>query len=170
MTQSVSLALAPVREALLARAHADADREIAAADAQARAVLATAQAEADGIVDDARRAGRAEAAAVSTAAAARIRRQSRAALLAAQREAYDGLLTACRSQVGALRDDPAWPQALAGLAATARAAAGDGSAVTESSSGLVAETDSTRVEITMDALAERLVGRLGDDVRALWTP
>ena len=163
-------ALAPVREALLASAQADADREVAAAEAQVREILARADARARDIVDEARRQGGAEAAAASAVTAGRMRRGARAVVLAAQRAAHENLVVACREAVGSLRTDPAWPQVQSGLSAVARAAVGDDAVVTATPSGVVAAAGSRRAELTLEGLAERMLERLSDEVPGLWAP
>jgi vacuolar-type H+-ATPase subunit E/Vma4 len=167
---STAVELAPVRAALLARAGADADRELAAAEADAAQVVAGAQAQAQSTIGEARREGEADAAATSAVAAARTRRQARAVVLTAQREAYEALLTAGRQQVSALRSDQGWPRMRARLREIAMAAVGDGAAVTDTPDGVVAEAGSRRAVLTLDGLADRLADQLSEEVQSLWAP
>ena len=100
--------LAPVREELLARARADAERLLAEADAEGAASLAAARSEANAILEAARAEGESDAAVVLSAKRARDRRQARATVLAAQREAYDKLRSRVVQALSALRDDPGY--------------------------------------------------------------
>ncbi len=163
--------LLPVREALLARARADAERLLAEGDAEADAIIARAHAEADAIRAGARAQGEADAAAVLGAERARARRQARAVVLAAQHESYEGLRARAVEQVATLRGDPGYATWCDRLRKEVRAALGPDAAVSEHPEGGVrGEATGRRVEYTLVALAERALDALGPDVEGLWTP
>ena len=84
-------ALAPLREALLAAAHADADRVTGDADDEARRIEDEAAERAAGLLAEARRRGEADGAERLAAARAAARRDARTVVLRAQRTAYDAL-------------------------------------------------------------------------------
>lgn len=163
--------LAPVREALLARARADVEGIRAEAAADADATLAHARQQAEAILAEARARGASEAEVVAAAARARARRQARGLLLAAQREAYEALRRRSREAVRALRDDPAHPTLRQRLERVALELAGAGATIVETSDGgVVAEAPGRRVDCSLDWLADRAVATLGAGVEALWSP
>lgn len=170
-TTDVPDPLLPVREALLARARADAERLLAEVDAEGEAIIARARVEADAIRAEARAQGEADAAAVLVAERARGRRQARAVVLAAQRESYAGLRARVVEQVATLRDDPGYAAWCDGLREQVRAALGPGAVVSEHpEGGVLGEASGRRVTHTLAMLAERALDALGPDVEGLWTP
>ncbi|MGH8866428.1 MAG: V-type ATP synthase subunit E family protein [Actinomycetes bacterium] len=168
--------LDPVRGSLLARAHADADAIRAEAESDAAALGAEAERESAAILAEARAQGEADAAVVLGAERARARRQARAVVLGAQREAYEALRRHVRTAVAALRDDPGYPDLRSRLAAMARAdLAGPGDVAGEDVSvrdapggGVVAEAPGRRAVYTLEALADRAVDGRGADLASLW--
>lgn len=163
--------LAPVRESLLARARADAERVGAEAAAEADGVLSTARRQAETILADAREQGAAEAARVAAAARARARRQARGLLLAGQRQALEALRRRSRDAVTALRGDPNHRLLRRRLERIARELAGPGATVVESpDGGVVAEGPGRRVDCSLTALADRAVDALGAKAEGLWAP
>ena len=162
--------LAPVREELLARARAQAEREVAAADAEAAATLAAAQSEADAIHDAARAEGESNAAAVLAVERSRARRQARAVILAAQRQAYDELRSRVVQALPALRDDPAYRPWRDRLAAHARTVLGADAVLSEPpEGGVLGEADGRRVRYTLAGLADQVIDTMGADVEGLWS-
>lgn len=163
--------LAPVRETVLTRARADADRTLAEADADAAAILARAQSEADAILAEARDQGESDAAQVLAAERARVRRGARAVVLAAQREAYDELRSRVLQALPALRDDPAYGPWRDRLADHARTVLGADAVVSEpAEGGVVAEANGRRALYTLGGLAGRVIDAIGPDVERLWSP
>ena len=163
--------LLPVREALLARARADAERLLAEVDAEADEIVARAEAEADAIRAEARAQGEADAAAVLVAERARARRQARVVVLAAQRESYADLSARAAEQVATLRADPGYASWCDGLRENARAALGPAAVVTEHpGGGVLAEAPGRRVAYTLVGLIEQAVEALGPDLEGLWSP
>jgi vacuolar-type H+-ATPase subunit E/Vma4 len=162
--------LAPVREELLARARADAERALADADADAAATLATAQSEADAIRDAARAEGESDAAAVLSAKHAQDRRHARAIVLAAQREAYDKLRSQVVQALSTIRDDPGYGPWLDRLAEHARTVLGADATVSEApEGGVLAETNGRRARYTLVELADRVIHTMGADLEGLWS-
>jgi len=164
-------ALAPVRAALLRRAHEQAAQIIAEARRQAVGARDQAQQDAARQVAQAREAGRAQAAPLAAALRAQGRRGARAALLGAQREAYEELRRQVRESVASLRDGPAYDLLLQRLRHDAGRAAGPGAVLTEApAGGIIARGPSMVVDCSLPRLADAAVEALGDRVAWLWTP
>lgn len=163
--------LAPVRSGLLAQARADAERVLAEADADADATMAAARSEANAILEAARAEGESDAAVVLSAKRARDRRQARAIVLAAQREAYDTLRSRVVQAVSAIRDDPGYGPWRHRLAEQARRALGSDAAVSEApEGGVLAEADGRRAAYTLAGLADHMIDAMGPDIEGLWSP
>jgi vacuolar-type H+-ATPase subunit E/Vma4 len=163
--------LAPVREFLLARARAEAERLRADAADDAGAVLAQARQQAAAILAESRGLGERDGATIVAAAQARARRQARGILLAAQRRAYETLRQRCRSAAGDLRQDPGYPRLRERLVRLAREQVGPGAVVGETpDGGVVAEAEGRRVDCSLGVLADRALDALGPQVEEVWTP
>jgi vacuolar-type H+-ATPase subunit E/Vma4 len=164
-------ALAPVRDALLARARAEARRLRGEAAAEADAELAKTRRQAAAILAEAREQGERDGAAIAAAAEARARRQARGSVLAAQRRAYETLRQRCRSAASDLRHDPDYPRLRERLVRLARERAGPGAVAHETpGGGAVAEADGRRVDCSLAALADRALDALGQQIEEVWTP
>jgi vacuolar-type H+-ATPase subunit E/Vma4 len=163
-------ALAPVRDALLADAHADAAAEVARAEEEAGAVLQEAGRRADAVRQEARARGEADAHAVLVATRARVRREARSVVLAAQSSVVAALRDRVHAGLEQLRDDPAFAEIERRLEAQARVLLGpDASLTPDPSGGFLAESAGRRVELTLDAVADRLLARLGPELQSLWS-
>jgi len=163
--------LAPARTALLDEARKDAGDLLADADAAAAATVAAAREEADAILAEARARGVADGAILLAAERARTARDARAVVLAERRAAYDRLRLQARDAVSDLRLEPSYSHLLEALRARARRDLGSGASVREQKrGGIVAESGGRRVEYTLDALADTIIERLGDDLGELWAP
>lgn len=166
-------ALAVVRQALLARARADAARSLAEADAEVEATRADAEREAAATREEARARGRADAEAVRLASRAQARREARAVVLGAHREAYEALRRQVRATLSGLQDEPGWHTLRERLVERARAdlgAAGPTHVGEPRGGGVLAEAGGRRAVYALEALADRAVDDLGVEVEALWTP
>ncbi|MFC0597875.1 hypothetical protein [Streptomyces palmae] len=164
-------ALAPVREELLRRAHAEAAAHLSAADREAEDLLRDAAAKAEGIAAQARRQGEAEGAWAARAVLADARRTAGECELAARREVYEDLRRQVLARVRALRRAPEYPALLDRLVRRARRLLGPEARVTEAPlGGCVAVAGHRRVDQTLDALATRALESLGSEVESLWTP
>jgi vacuolar-type H+-ATPase subunit E/Vma4 len=153
--------LAPVRDALLDHARRDAARVLAAADDDAAALLDDAAAEAGRIRAAAAAEAAAYAASLLAAQRSHARREGRAIVLRAQRDAYLERRRRAREAVRGLCDDPEYPALLARLTAQARADLGPGASVRpQPDGGVVAELDGRRVSYTLTALADRVLDDL----------
>ena len=163
--------LGPVREALLARARAEADGVLAAADATVAAAVRSARADADDLLGQARRQGEADAAGVLADERTRARRRARTVVLTAEREAYDELRRRVRAAVADLADDPAYAALQTALAERARSEFGAGATVRDDGTGgVVAEAGDRRMAYRLADLADLAVGALGPEVEGLWGP
>jgi vacuolar-type H+-ATPase subunit E/Vma4 len=162
-------ALAPVQAALRSQAEAAAHTVLDEARKQAGGIRATARARASDIVAASRSEGEQQARAAVAARVVRRRREARDVVLRAQRDLYDQLHRVSRQAASALRDDPDYPALLRRLTAQARDAMGAGASVQESpDGGVVAVDGSRRLDLSLPALAERAVDRLGEEVERLW--
>jgi vacuolar-type H+-ATPase subunit E/Vma4 len=162
--------LAPVRSELLAHARADAERVLAEADADVDARLAGARNEANAILEAARAEGESDAAVVLAAKRARDRRQARATVLAAQREAYDTLRSRVVQALSALRDDPGYGPWRDHLTEHARRVLGADAAVREApGGGVLAEANGRRAAYTLVGLAEQVIHAMGAEIEGLWS-
>jgi len=162
-------ALMPVRAALLARAHEDAERAVRAAEADADETMARARDEARAAVERARAEGEADAEAALAVDRGRARRRARALVLAAQRSAYDELLDAARAGVRTLLEAERWPLMRDVLADRARDALGPDATVELLPDGVVGRSGSRVLELGIDALADAQVEALGPEVERLWS-
>lgn len=164
-----SAALAPVRTALRAQAEAGAHATLDRARHEADLIRAEAGARAEGILADSRAEGEEQARAAVAARVVRRRREARDVVLATQRELYDKLRRASRDAARALRNDPDYPEILRRLTERAITAMGPGASVRESpDGGVLAEAGSRRLDLSLPALADRQVDRLGAEVERLW--
>ena len=163
--------LAPVREAMLYRAHAQAGQIIAGARRQAGDMLEQAQAQAAGNLAIASRAGQQQAVSLAAARRNRGRRDAQAILLRAQRDAYDLLQAKVRAAVTGLRYEPGYEQMKGRLTELAVGLAGPGATVTEHpDGGVVARTPEVVVDCSLPRLADAAVAALGPQVAGLWEP
>ena len=164
-------ALAPVRDALLRRAHERAAEITAEARHQAAGALDRARRDAASQVARAREAGRAQAAPLAAALRAQGQRGARTTLLGAQREAYEALRDRVRVSVASLRDGPGYDLLLERLRHDAGRAAGPGALLTEApAGGIIARAPGIVVDCSLPRLADAAVEALGDQVAWLWTP
>jgi hypothetical protein len=168
MTLPIVAALHPVREALLARARADARAQLEEADRDAECAVDEARAQVGQLRADARRGGAADAQQVRAVELAGARRRARAQVLAAQREAYETL----RRQVREALLAAVPPERLAAaLAARARAVLGPGARIRERPDGGVIGVEAGRqVDCSVDALVDRALDTCPGRVNGLWSP
>jgi vacuolar-type H+-ATPase subunit E/Vma4 len=163
-------ALGPVRDALLARARADAAAEVSRAEEEARATVQDAGRRADAIREEARVRGEADAHTVLVAMRARSRREARSVVLGAQNEVVAALRDRVHAGLRDLRDDPAFAAMEGRLESEARALLGPDVRLTRHpSGGFLAESAGRRVEVTLAAVADRLLDSLGPELESLWS-
>ena len=163
--------LAPLREALLSRARADAAATLAEADADVAATLGGARQEADALLAEARATGRADAAVVLAGERARAARTARGVVLATQSAAYEGMRQRARDAVSGLRGDPSYAGLLEALRERVRRDLGPEATLDEHArGGIVGEAGGRRVEYTLDDLADDIVDRLGVELDGVWSP
>ena len=155
--------LAPVREALLRRARADAERLLADADDEATKVLGEAWAEADERIAEARATGRADADALAGAELARARRTARGIVLATQRDAYEELRrrVIAALSTGQLRET---------LVTRATEVLGEGPLrVAETpDGGVTVDRGDRHVDCSLAALADHALAALAGQLPGLW--
>ncbi len=170
-TPEMLAALAPLRDALLRRAEADARRTLAAARREATEVVDAAEWEAGELADRARARGAAEAEEVLAVEQAAARRAARSAELAARTAAYDRLRAEVVTEVRRLARGPGYPPLRDRLAAAARRLLGDDAEITEApGGGVYGRTAGGRVDFSLDAFAEQAVAALGAELDGLWSP
>lgn len=168
--RAANAALSPVREALMAAAHADARQAVQAAEHDAAAALAEARARAEDEVRAARRDGEAQAATALAGELGRARRHARSLVLAAQRATWEELRRAVCAAALALQEDPDWPSLREALRQWALEQLGPGAQVSEVPGGVVAELGPRRVELNLASLALARLDARGPDVAGLWSP
>ncbi len=163
-------ALSPVRDALLARARADAAAEVARAEEEAQATVQEAGRRADAVRQEARARGESDAHAVLVAMRARSRREARSVVLGAQSEVAVALRDRVHAGLQDLRLDPAFAEMERRLESQARALLGPDARLTKDpSGGFLAESAGRRAELTLAAVADRLLDRLGPELQSLWS-
>lgn len=169
--ESAREALAPVREALLARAREDAERACADAESEVAARVDAARTEVAALVAEARAQGELDTRALVELERARARRAARALVLGARRQAYEELRAACREATAALLAGPSYPAVRERLVAEAQDALGPDAVIEEApEGGVLARVPGRRVDLSCAALAERALASLGTDVEQLWAP
>jgi vacuolar-type H+-ATPase subunit E/Vma4 len=159
-------ALEPLRAALLTGADAQARAVEAASEAESRELLASARRRRDAVLQDARARGEAEGSLRVRSERARVQREARGLVLAAQRAAYDDLRARARTAVRELLEDPAERQR---LAASLRSRLGPDAVVRAHGGGLVGESaDGRVVDASVEALVDAAVASV--DLQHLWAP
>jgi vacuolar-type H+-ATPase subunit E/Vma4 len=168
MTPEITAALEPVQAALLARARADANDVLAAADADAARAAGSAQAESEQIRAAARSSGAADAKTVRATELAGAPPRGAGLVLAAQRAAYEELRRRTRKELTAAGTAG---RVRAALAARARAVLGpDARIVDRPAGGVVGEAAGRRVDCSVDALVERALTVDAGRLNRLWSP
>jgi len=163
--------LAPVRDALLAAADAEAGQVLATAEAAAREMRDAADRQAVAIGAQARADGEAAAEQVLVTERARDRREAHHLALQARRRAWEELRRQAHAAVEALATEPGYPELTARLADIARAKLGDADQIIvdgPDGPGVVARAGRRRVDLRLTVLADRALARLGPRVEELW--
>jgi vacuolar-type H+-ATPase subunit E/Vma4 len=164
-------ALLPVRAGLLRAAQTDAEALLAGAEREATALLDQARAEARTIIDEARLQGDADGAETARGILVRARREARSRTLTARRESYEELRGVAAERVRELRGTAGYPSLRERLEHRARVLLGPAAEVTEhSDGGVLAQAPGRRVDLSLTALADRALDRMGGEVRSLWEP
>ena len=161
-------ALAPVRAQMLREAVARGHQIVSDARLDAAAQLAAARDRAADLVAQASAEGQAAAEVLAAAERARGRQAAHAALLSADRRAYDTVAARIRSAICGLRDQPEYGGIRERLAALAASAAGPEASVSEHpDGGVLAERDGITVDCSLPKLADLAVAALGPRIREL---
>jgi hypothetical protein len=147
-------ALEPLRNALLARAQADAAACVTRTRTETAAELAAARIEADRTAREARHRGEAEAAAMVTIDDALARRHVHTVMLAARRSVYDQLRLRVRAEVGQLHGEPVYGDLRDTMTRAGRSLIGPDASARDIADGCVVEASGRRVEVTLGALAD----------------
>jgi vacuolar-type H+-ATPase subunit E/Vma4 len=151
-------ALAPVQEALLEAARAEAEQILARAQQSAREVVRLARAQAEDIRAQARAGGVADADALVAAARSRARRRARFVVLAAVRAEYEALREAARPAVAALTDEADYQRVRRQMAMSLRRLLGEEAKVRDAAGGgVVATAPGCSAELSFTRLADRAV-------------
>jgi hypothetical protein len=158
MNDTLSTALRPVRDALLAAARREADQAWAQAESTAGLTLANAEETAAQIRKDAHARGVADCAEAVATERSRAGRQARTLVLNARVDEYRALRAAARETVAALRDDPDYPRIRQGLVDVVRSVLGTSADVREGEcGGIVGEVPGRRADYSLAGFAERAV-------------
>lgn len=162
-------ALSPVRAELLHAARVSADEVIHRARTDAEETLRSARAAAEAVLDRAQVLGRADGAAAATRERVRAAQDAWAAELAARADLYTALRASVRANVRRAFAKDATLQSR--CAETARRLLGPQAQVTAASEGgVTAEVPGRRVDLSVDALTDRAMDRLGVLAETLWEP
>ena len=163
-------ALAPVRDRLIQRARAEAEKLVGEARAEAAATIAAAEARSRMILDEARARGEALAAADTAELLTAARREARALDLAAQRAIYDAVRDGIERGIRALLISADYPAVRAALERRARYAVGSEAVIADGEGGgATATARGRRLDLSLPAIAARAVDGLGEEVAQLWT-
>jgi vacuolar-type H+-ATPase subunit E/Vma4 len=155
---AVPEALAPVRDALLGAARAEADRILAQAERTARDVLAQAQMQASEIRAQAHARGAADAAGLIANERSQAGRRARAIVLAAERAEYEALREAARQAVAGLCDEPEYQLARRQMSVKLRRLLGDEAQLHEvPGGGMIATAPGRSADLSLTRLADRAV-------------
>ncbi|MFF7929994.1 MULTISPECIES: V-type ATP synthase subunit E family protein [unclassified Streptomyces] len=164
-------ALAPVRARLLQDARADAEAVLLAAAEDADALSREAEARAAAILAEAREQGAADAETARRAVRTRARRAARARELAARRQCWEELGRQVVRGVEDLRRTEAYPDLRRRLTLRARYLLGPDARIAEApGGGVVGESRSRRVDLSLAAFAQQALDRYGAELEELWTP
>ncbi len=170
---AVERTLQPVRAALLADAEREAAEIRAAARTAADALIAEAEREVATAVEQERERARRSARARADHNASDARRAARQLLQAAGESERTRLIQALHATIGRLRDDDRYPQLVDALERRARAQLGDGADLRRDPAGrggIVGRAGPRSVDYTLDALADRALAALGEEVATLCSP
>ncbi|HZK06347.1 MAG TPA: hypothetical protein VFC82_10980 [Actinomycetaceae bacterium] len=169
LPDAADAALEPLREALLADAHGQAEANRHAAEAEAAVILEAAEQEAARIRAKAAAAGEEVALSEATQRSARVRRESQEVVLAAQNEVWLGLRRSVRQTAEALRTDPRYPALQAVLRALAAEQLGADAVVAEADGGGVfADAGARRLDLSLGTLAGAVLDSMGPELPGLW--
>jgi vacuolar-type H+-ATPase subunit H len=160
-------ALAPLREALLDAARADAARALEEAERDADRTVAEARERASATLEDARRRGRADGASRLATARAATRRDARAVVLRAQRAAYEGLRAAA---VDAVSQDLSGDEGRNRVRSLVEGTLGPDAELVDGPDGELhgRAPDGRVVDVSAARLVDLALARL--DVEGLWSP
>lgn len=165
ITTTRAWGLAPLRVALVARAHGQADAMVESARAAGEAALADAVARADAVLSEARRQGEVDGADLLAAEQAAARRAARSVLLGARRAVYDELVRQARHTVREVLDRPG---SRGRLETAVRRRLGGVAEVTDTPDGglLARSADGRTIDASVSALADRALAAM--DLEGLW--
>lgn len=161
--------LEPVRASLLEQARAEAAARVDAARREADERRSSARAEADGLLRRVLGEREEATAAARSRSLLRARREARAIVLHARRDAYEELRAAALAAAADLRARPDYPRLRDRLAAAARERLGPDAEVTEpEGGGVLARAGERLVDCSLPVLVQRRLADLGPDLEDLW--
>jgi vacuolar-type H+-ATPase subunit E/Vma4 len=164
-------ALEPVRQRLRRDAQEQAARLRAAAREQAAAIVRRAREDAAAELGKSAADAAAVAAPVTAAELRRARDAARAAVLAAQRQAYEDMRMRVRDAVSSLPDQPGYDRLIQRITRLAVQAAGPSTQLeSPPGGGVVARSDGMIVDCSLARLADLAMAELGGAIRELWAP
>jgi len=163
--------LAPVAGALAAQAAQLADRILADADARANAVLDEAGRQGEELIESARADGAATARRLASSVVADARLAARQEVLGAQRGVYQDVREQAQARVTGLVDSPQATALTARLGQHARERLGDDAEMEAAAQapGIVARSGRRRLDLSVEALIERELPSMGDEIAELWS-
>ncbi|MGW5118571.1 hypothetical protein ACWEQ8_24505 [Streptomyces noursei] len=161
--------LDPVRTALLRAAAEEAERLVSAARRDAEATLVAARSRSTAALRAARRQGEEEGSRAAAECLAHTRRAVRTGLLQERAEAYDALRRTVLRQVRLCRREPGYPAVRERLSEQVSRLLGPEATVTEHPlGGVIGRADGRTVDLSLDALALRVLEDAGAGIEALW--
>lgn len=163
-------ALAPVCDALLSAAKADATRTLATAEHRADEIVRQARAGADHMRSQARAEGEQDAEVIRRSQSARARRRARGVVLAAQSAALEQLRDEVHRRLREAWTDPTRHDELrARLVGLARGQLGKDCEISEhTAGGVLATSGKVRVPYLLGDLADDVIDEMGHDLDRLW--
>ena len=163
--------VAPVARAIAAEAARCAEQILGEADAQAEAVLLEARRQGEELLASARDEGTAVARRLASSIVADARIAARQEVLGAQRHVYETVRTQAQARVADLAGSPQADALLASLADLARQRLGDQVTLETPVGGLgvAARSGRRHLDLSVDALIERQMASMGDEIAELWT-
>jgi vacuolar-type H+-ATPase subunit E/Vma4 len=169
MTAIASTALDPVSGRLRRDAQAEAARIRSAARDEAEAILRQARHDAAAVLAAATAAAAAAAEPLTAAQVRTARETARAAVLGAQRAAYEELRRRVGAGVAEVAAQPGYDRLIQRCTSLARTEAGPDAQVTIApGGGIVARAAGVLVDCSLPRLADLAVIRLGSAIRELW--
>jgi vacuolar-type H+-ATPase subunit E/Vma4 len=163
--------LGPLSEQLTKASDAATAQVLQDAEDQAVAIADEAREEAERRRDEARRQGLATADQHARQSLVAARRSAARLILAQRQAAIDELRSSCLEAVMGLREDPGYSELEDRLTEVAQATLGDSCEIErdpDRSGGVLASTETRLVDLTLPALVDECLDRIGIEIEEMW--